>query len=121
MFVVYLNLNQMKNTTTYDARKEFIEFLREHNIVIEFCCNLDKREAWKARSLNSYLKKKEKRPREYISDAFTWINTTEGLRYWINLNSLWKHKLAMYNPFLRYKLGLWKEEAASIKHGPPKP
>lgn len=64
---------------------EFIRFLKRNNCYEAFVRNLRKRE--KYNNLQCFLKNKG--VYDYVDDAFMWVGTDEGSRYWSIINTSW--------------------------------
>lgn len=75
----------------------FIQFLKDNDAYEEYVYNFNKREKFrnKACPKNQFFSKKE--PKEYILFAFTWDSTSEGLRFWNEIDIKWMDYLANIN------------------------
>ena len=75
----------------------FIQFLKDNDAYEEYVYNFNKREKFrnKACPKNQFFSKKE--PKEYILFAFTWDSTSEGLRFWNEIDIKWMHYLDSIN------------------------
>ncbi len=71
-----------------EVEEKFINFLKENNALIPFCCNLAKKEdEWINKPFFSHLK--EETPTYWIDNAFAWDLTIEGHMYWDAVEQKW--------------------------------
>lgn len=100
----------MKKQINY--KKEFIEFLRERDLITTFCAGLacpkwylesDSDVMHNGLTLTSYINQNANEPRNWIFKAFHWaqhkINSPkrEGHEYWNNIDNEWRHYLSHLN------------------------
>ena len=90
----------MKKQINY--KKEFIEFLRERDLITTFCAGLA-HPKWLSESC--YLKQKGKSlfsyinhnaPNQLIITSFLWAYHTKGAVFWEDIDKAWKLKCANY-------------------------
>ena len=76
--------------------REFIKFLKEHEVFEKFKSNVYKRGYSKGYNredfFKKYLKRKANMSKSYISSAFVWNNAYEGFRFWKDINDKWEER-----------------------------
>ena len=81
-------------------KKKFIKFLKDNDALIPFCCNLAIDNITlhyqvydnKGISLTQLFNAESLDPSRWIN-VFWWVATTEGQKYWSNLNTKWCNML----------------------------
>ena len=83
---IYIHINM---------RKKFIVFLKLHDALIPFICNLALLESeWHVSfSLSQQFKHCKGDERNLIARSFFWGFTSEGPDYWVDLSIKWKNLL----------------------------
>lgn len=91
----------MKKQINY--KKEFIEFLRERDLITSFCAGLA-HPKWlsesfylkqKGKSLFSYINQTNA-PNQLIMTAFLWTDHTKGADFWEGIDKEWRLKCTNY-------------------------
>ena len=85
-------------------KKEFYRFLAEHGLITEFNRNFSSADNKDFRAINKipvhkakfFAKNQQLKPERYISAAFRWNNSPEGLMIWARLDYEWERKLIPY-------------------------
>ncbi len=80
------SLIELKRNAQND--KEFLRFLKERNILIEYFSHLQKYILEISRK-DPLVKIKPIQRTEFISSAFPWIDTKEGPTFWLRTNDNW--------------------------------
>lgn len=80
-------------------KENFIEFLEERKVKEQFENNLKNISKI---SLENYLKA-NKSPKKYVSGAFDWRHSPEGLKFWGNVFEAWKTVIKDTQPNQSFK------------------
>ena len=88
----------MKKSTKNQIKAEFFEFLRENNCASKFCVNFynkkgkEYRHKWGATkgTINTYLN--EETSKDWVLEAFSWIETIQDYDYWADIHYAWKQR-----------------------------